>query len=670
MIDGPFLQAAAAAAQDTAAAPPAPFEGVDSVVVESPLPGGVAAVVRFLLDVVPWWVQLAGVVAGVVVAIALVILAVRRRSAIAAWLASRRRWVKWALAAGIVLAVAAGGRLGATAWQYTQHDNGFCTGCHVMDPAFQEFVNFRDKHDTLSCHDCHQQSVFASARQLYLWVAERPEEIRPHAKVPNAVCMKCHVIEGDTAVWQRIASTAGHRVHLESDDRSLADLQCVTCHSAEVHRFVPAPATCGQAGCHRERETTIVLGKMAGQAVGHCVACHRYTADVPLLATRDSARGTLVPASPQCLGCHEMRAVLADFDPALDPHAGTCGTCHNPHEHATPGAAITTCASAGCHDDWRTEAFHVGREHKKGAEQCLTCHLPHRAKVDASDCESCHAGVRQRTARRPPLPFDTLRALRRTAPLPDPPAGEALRGWGDAPPEDEPSGGLLLVLGVGVGLGPGGGAGAAAPARQDTFSHARHRAVACLECHTSRASHGRLTFVPPRGCDICHHQAPDRGTCAECHQAGELEPARPVAVRVAIPTKPPKPREVGFSHPAHAARRCVECHTAPVTLAPAPATAECRSCHEDHHGAERNCAACHSTGDIRAQHDPKTAHERCDACHTRRTVALLTPTRPFCAACHETQRANHYEPKQCTVCHFLSEPAAFRAHLLTTPVSR
>ena len=256
MIDAPTLQAAAAGVQDSAAAlAHAPFPGVDSVVVKSPLPGGVAAVVRFLLDVVPWWVQMAGVVVGAVVGLVLVAVAIRNRRAIAGWLAARQRWVQLTLAAGVFLLVLGFGGFSAVAWDYTQHDNGFCTGCHVMDPAFSEFVNFEDKHDTLSCHDCHQQPVTASLRQLYLWVAERPEEIGAHAKVANAVCMKCHVIEGDTAVWQRIASTAGHRVHLESDSTALKDLQCVTCHGTEVHRFVPAPETCGQSGCHDQDDT-------------------------------------------------------------------------------------------------------------------------------------------------------------------------------------------------------------------------------------------------------------------------------------------------------------------------------------------------------------------------------------------------------------------------------
>src|SRR5687768_12321927 len=265
-----------------------------------------------------------------------------------------------------------------------------------MNPAFSRFGAAENKHADLNCHDCHQQPLSASARQLYLWVAERPEEIGEHAPVPNRVCENCHVTS-DTATWQRIASTAGHRTHLESDSSSLENLQCVTCHGVEVHSFKPVGETCGQSGCHSTADTEIVLGKMATQTAGHCAACHQFTADVPALATRDSAVTTLIPGRAQCLGCHEMQAVLADFDEGRDPHGGKCGLCHNPHTQKTAAAAVTSCAT--CHANWRDEPFHVGASHRRVGEQCLTCHVAHKSKVDASDCQACHESVRARGGR-------------------------------------------------------------------------------------------------------------------------------------------------------------------------------------------------------------------------------------------------------------------------------
>ena len=647
---------------------------VDSVVVESPLPGGVAAVVRYLLNAVPSWLQIGGVVVGGILAVLVIVLLVRRRRAIGGWFIAQSRAVKIAVAVVATLLIVGVAGAGTATWNYTQHSNDFCTGCHVMNPAFQQFSGTENKHADLSCHACHQQPLSASVRQLYLWVAERPEGIGEHAPIDNSVCETCHVT-GDTATWQRIATTAGHRVHLESDSASLRDLQCVTCHGVEVHRFRPAAETCAQSGCHSTEDTEIVLGRMASQTVQHCSSCHEFTAPVPALATVDSARGTLVPGGVQCLGCHEMRAVLADFDESRDPHGGKCGVCHNPHTQTTPAAAIASCAN--CHEDWRNEPFHVSANHRRVGERCLTCHVAHQAAVDASGCEACHLRVRSRGTLRPPLPFDTSAALRRTdtttaqhvpvlAPLaPQHVVASAPRRSGPfvddagddgATPEPHyitPASQVTQVR-------------SPAPAVADSFPHSRHVSMACIVCHRTGSGQGRLTFEAPRGCDICHHQAPQQSRCERCHQTEEYGVPQPQTVTITVADRPPRPRSVDFVHERHAARPCLECHTTPVTLAPAPEKAQCTDCHAEHHAADRSCSTCHPIAEPRAAHPTlEIAHQRCDACHTRTTIEQLTPTRSFCSTCHEPARTEHYEPRECSVCHLLAQPEAYRARLLT-----
>jgi nitrate/TMAO reductase-like tetraheme cytochrome c subunit len=678
-VIGTQLSAVARVLHSAAALQQAHVAPADSVVVQSPLPGGIAQVVRFLLNTVPPWVQAGGVVVAVVVAAFVLRVLFRHRSAIRGWLASRGGGVKLALAAAAVVLIAGTAGIGAATWNYTQHSNDFCVGCHVMNPAFQKFGDVENKHGKLSCHECHQQSLLASGRQLYLWVAERPEKIGKHAKVANKVCESCHVT-ADTATWQRIASTAGHRVHLESDSSALKNLQCVTCHGVELHRFKPVTETCGQSNCHKASETGIVLGRMGAQTVLHCTSCHAFTADVPALATRDSARGTLVPGKPECLGCHEMQKVLADFDEAKDPHGGKCGTCHHPHVQKTPAAAVTSCATAGCHANWRDEPFHVGANHKKVGAQCLTCHMPHRATADASACEGCHLSVRARGKLRPPLPFDTTRALRRvgTPTAPQPPEATypesrhsvmtgSVSGGGPGPESSDDA----MVFerdeatpepdsaGVRLSRPP--------PAKADSFPHARHVKFACLECHETGTGHGRLTFEAPRGCAICHHQAPTAARCASCHRPEKYAAAKHATVTVTVPGHQPNPRPVDFLHSLHATRTCVECHTTPVTLAPSPTKAQCKDCHSEHHALGGNCSACHTIAEPKAEHRTlEAAHQRCDACHTATTIAELTPTRNFCSACHAAKAKGHYDQKECSVCHFLAEPRVYRSRLLTS----
>ena len=654
----------------TAALPQSHPAPTDSVVVESPLPGGVAEVVRFLLNTVPPWVQMGGVVLGVLVAILLLRFLFVRRRRILEWLRTRSRGAKIALGAMALVMVAGAATFGAATWNYTQHSNDFCTGCHVMKPAFQKFSDAENKHAELSCHDCHQQPLTASMRQLYLWVKERPAEIDEHAKVPNQVCATCHVT-GDTARWQHVASTAGHRVHLESDSSALEDVQCVTCHGLEVHQFRPVAETCGQSGCHKTDDTDIVLGKMAEQTVRHCTSCHAFTAEVPALATTDSARGTLVPGKAECLGCHEMRKVLEDFNERRDPHGGKCGTCHNPHTQKTTKEAASSCAE--CHDDWREEPFHVGASHRRAGPNCLTCHAPHAAKADASNCEGCHTSVRAAGRLRPPLPFDTTRALRRSTPsassadgasYPGAHAAVPRRAGGPAPDHED---GAPIAAELAQPRSPVASLHRwrPPPAPADSFSHPRHAKLACLVCHQTGTGRGRLTFDPPRGCTICHHQAPADTKCGSCHRVAEYAPPRAATVTVAVRGREPRPRPVDFLHARHERRSCIECHTTPVSLAPPRAV--CQECHVEHHAAGQTCASCHAMPRPKAGHPTlEAAHQRCDACHTPATVARLTPTRSFCSTCHVPQSKDHYDRKECTSCHFLTEPGAYRQKLTTT----
>jgi len=620
-----------------------------------------------------------GVVLAIIVGLAIAWALIAYRYPIIDWLLARSTAIKIAISVAAVLLIVGVASAGTITWNYTQHSNDFCTGCHVMDPAVERMRGGPSKHAKLSCHSCHQQSIVASVSQLYVWVSERPDRIEKHANVPNRVCEGCHVTQ-DTARWQRIAATAGHRVHLESDSSALKNLKCVTCHGRELHRFQPASTTCAQSGCHSQKDVNIVLGKMASQTVLHCTSCHQFTADVPALATRDSARGTLIPGASQCLGCHQMRKVLGGFDATKDPHGGKCGTCHNPHKQKTPAEAATTCNT--CHSKWRDEPFHSGENHKRIASKCLTCHVPHQAKVDASDCQGCHLKMRTREHLQPPLPFDTTKALRRAQALEtrtpqatqssekshpvmlasatfDAPASasgrDVFRQTFDSP---------FMPTGLHLGLDPP----AVPPAAPDSFPHSRHEKLACLVCHQTGIGQGRFTFERPRGCAICHHQAPSQSRCASCHRTGGYAAPISATATVTVPGHAPRGRTVEFRHATHSSRTCFECHTTRVTMAPSAAKAECRDCHEDHHAVGRNCSTCHSSVQPALAHKTlETSHQRCDACHTATTIARLTPTRNFCSTCHVDKAKNHYDIKECTTCHFLAEPSAYRSMLSTRP---
>lgn len=639
---------------------------VDSVVVHSPLPDPLLPIVQWIFQR-PRWVMVGGIILAAVVAVVLLAVLWRRRRVIGSWLVTRNRGLKLAMAGavGAVLLLVAG--TGIKAYDYVMHDNDFCGGCHIFVPSGQLFVHPdtgsyllvnkpEGKHDTLSCHACHPFNIRNQTKTLMSWVLERPDRIPPHAKVPRQVCEDCHVTGAARDTWKRITTTAGHRTHLDSDSAPLKDVACLTCHARTAHRFQPADTTCAQKGCHLTDDVKIRLGRMAArfdpanlkplpnEEQLYCNSCHQFTADAQFVAP-DSATGLLRPSSRQCFGCHEMRTLLATFDPGDDPHGGSCGMCHNPHTDVRPNAALKSCAEAGCHSNWRNVDFHVGAAHRKGAARCQACHSPHAARVDASDCTGCHVEVRKEGGRmRPPLPFDTTKALQQSSRLVEP--GRS-RGRGDIPPPDDPPGTSITA--------------AASPS--DTFSHQRHRRLACLTCHDLRAKARSLTFEPPRGCQICHHQRPAQSDCSVCHQKAELADPKPVTVQVAVFRHSLRAREVNFDHDSHREVGCGKCHQAPVSLTPTPDAASCTGCHAEHHTVDRDCATCHRTAQIVTAHElPVDAHVRCDQCHASATVAALTPSRSFCLTCHDAE-VDHYAPKECTVCHLQATPEGYRARL-------
>ncbi len=626
----------------------------DTGLVESPLPDPMIAVVQWIFQR-PGWVMVSGIVLAAIVAAVVLRLLWRHRHDIWTWLTTRSRGTKLLMGTTVGVLLVAAGSVGFFAYDYMENNNNFCRGCHIFIPAGQPFVHpdtgtyllvnqLEGKHDTLRCHDCHEPDLVAQTQELVLWMVDRPDKVPPHSKVPPTVCKGCHEQGEAKETWQEIVTTAGHRVHFESDSLKDTPIECLTCHARSAHRFVPVDSTCAQKGCHLTDDVTIRLGKMADQSGLHCAVCHEFTAAVPRLATVDSASGTLVPGDPQCFSCHQMRERLADFDPTRDPHNGKCGMCHNPHENVQPADALKSCATAACHGDWRKVEFHTGAAHRKVAEQCETCHQPHAARVDASACATCHERVRGSAtgpARKPPIPFDTTKALRPVSALPDPPAPH---GKGDAPPDDFPPAALF----------------SRAPA--DSFEHSRHKELACITCHTTSNPNATLNFSPPRGCQICHHTEAARRDCAACHGADEMGPEQ-VVVTVTVPSHAPRPRDVTFQHTAHQAVACRECHATAVSLEPAAGAATCTSCHEEHHTKADNCAACHADGDLAAPHTPPIrAHEQCDRCHTPARVAALTPSRPFCLTCHQPQ-ADHYPAQECTPCHLDATPAEWQRRL-------
>jgi hypothetical protein len=439
--------------------------------------------------------------------------------------------------------------------------------------------------------------------------------------VPNKVCGECHLRgPGQDSVWKQISATAGHRLHLHSDSASLKNVQCTKCHGIEIHHFVPVDSSCGQSGCHQN--IPMKIAKMKNQTSLHCTKCHQFTRPVVENISNDSARQALGPAFEQCLGCHDMKKALGDYDLAKDPHKGVCASCHNPHTQATPQVAWTTCQNSGCHaDPVSLTPLHKGIS-TAALNKCETCHQAHTWVVKGDKCLVCHSTI-----------FEDR-----------PPGVRAKAGVTPAR--------LTSMDAQGATTGYAG---------FETFSHRRHKSQECSACHGSGKEHGALKVKTAADCQACHHAnatasaggamsgAPAR-RCTSCHSGVGLRQQIPDTVTVKLTVwKAPRQRVLMFRHDQHGSSDCLACHGTPVTMA-RPAAKSCESCHDKHHQPDAECRACHTV-------TPKDAHTReahlgCASaqCHAPQTVANLQAKRNVCVVCHQN-KVTHKPGKECAACH-------------------
>lgn len=616
---------------------------------EADLPGGFAVFLRAFFSV-PQWIQMAGGILAVLVAVTVLTLAYRRRDALAAWWRSRARAIQIGLAAVAVVVVAFVVSGSIVSWDYMQHDNDFCTGCHVMAPAYGRFAE--SGHAELSCHDCHRQSIFASMRQLHLWIKDRPQEIGEHSPVPTEVCAECHISRDPAENWPQIAATAGHVAHLESDSTALADVQCVTCHGQEVHQFRPADQTCGQAGCHETEATRIVLGGMTGETGLHCVTCHEFTAERAILASIDSVAGGLTPGLRQCTSCHEMELLWEDYDPAADPHDARCGACHNPHEQENPELALRSCTGAGCHERPDTlTTFHVGLP-EEVTQDCTSCHAPHVWVRDGDDCGACHTDIPGATAA-------TTGAVAAAGSATGPGSPARRKALPEAHPsvtlvaDARPASEGLLYLHEDSSSSP---TEAAAPPQQEaTFDHAQHTTVACTDCHSNRTEHGEVTVRTQSDCFSCHHSTQTASVqgCGGCHSERDLGRVNQVTMTLELGVwEESRLRAMPFDHDAHGELRCVDCHGGGTRQR---VQVSCTACHEDHHepAASTSCASCHE-GHREPVHTAEVHTQGCtgSGCHTEPRYSRMERTREFCSTCHQ-EMIDHEPQDTCVSCHLV-----------------
>jgi hypothetical protein len=179
------------------------------------------------------------------------------------------------------------------------------------------------------------------------------------------------------------------------------------------------------------------------------------------------------------------------------------------------------------------------------------------------------------------------------------------------------------------------------------ISHRRHRNVQCTACHRSGERHGEVIVRTVRDCQSCHHATDQKASCGACHQVAELRETVDIATRFAVSVRrEAEIRSVAFRHSWHSDVQCTTCHTTPVTLA---STADCASCHTEHHVATAECRLCHAGA---KEDHTRQAHLGCagSGCHSMRQPVALQETRNVCLTCH-VDMVNHRTGRECAGCH-------------------
>lgn len=190
--------------------------------------------------------------------------------------------------------------------------------------------------------------------------------------------------------------------------------------------------------------------------------------------------------------------------------------------------------------------------------------------------------------------------------------------------------------------------------RRRAFDHAVHESVSCTRCHGAGGEHRALLVRGPADCAACHHDDAAPRICSDCHALAGLPEPGHVILRLALGVwAAPQERELPFGHAVHGAVDCRECHQRPVTLA---MERSCGSCHEAHHSAASDCAACHGPATARAEHvHGARVHLSCEGagCHAGAVAPAPDLSRSLCIACHAPQ-VEHEPGEACARCHLLA----------------
>jgi len=513
------------------------------------------------------------------------------------------------------------------------------------------------------CESCHQIEMTwerlppAGAR---LTGSDEPRGIVPIAATEDALedvpeghrgCEGCHPPHGplelaDDACRDCHDDYAPEVESLPAPSTAARHEACSDCH--EPHRWRAGRSGCGQAECHEDVESELLLHSAPEHA--NCNDCHLPHEPLPTVAT--------------CFRCHPGQA--GPLGTAPSAHAD-CTACHSPH--STRSAPQVSCG--GCHGTAAQQLVHNASPSHR-ALGCAGCHSSHGNPTMAADgCSSCHADESAQAKAAKSAEHQQCSSCH-------PPHGFQVAG------EEQSC----------AGCHPEQSADETVHAGSCAECHASHGAAAvseeaCQSCHEEiqlvakeGGRHARCATCHPghqdasaanASCGTCHAYAvrtrakwpagsPHQDDCSSCHQAHNTTAHQSCESCHDEHTHTPEgdPHSCADCHAAHLAppaggakgwwSRCALCHSdeATATAGYGPTHAKCASCHGVHTAPSTSCVSCHVDEARRAAH-ATPEHQRCSDCHDAHARGAVPPAR--CLACHDDLGEHYPSSAQCQSCH-------------------
>ena len=196
----------------------------------------------------------------------------------------------------------------------------------------------------------------------------------------------------------------------------------------------------------------------------------------------------------------------------------------------------------------------------------------------------------------------------------------------------------------------------AGPPADIAAAGAKHKNVACIDCHTGHRPASKNN-IP--ACSMCHSGKPhyQLANCAGCHK----NPHRPLEINFGNKVTDPcltchteQIKQLKANPSKHTALFCSTCHTVHGKI---PA---CTQCHKPHHPQQTagECKKCHKA------HMPKAVtyasdlpNKDCMGCHQKAYDLLAaSPTKHKTVSCVSCHKAKHKMIPKCQDCHGTPHP--------------